>query len=317
MADDNYTDILPAAAHFQAATRQRLDKTLALLLPEFSRSRLQTLIGNGRVLVDGVPCRQPAKKIAVGQRLSVNLNDLPPADDRCLPEAIPLDICHEDDHLIVINKPPGLVTHPGHGNREGTLQSALLNHHPAADGLPRGGLVHRLDKETSGLIVAAKTSIAQRRLIRQFESRTIGREYLALVHGNPTGTGVIDKPIGKDRQNPIRMTIRTGGKEATTLFSVIDRWPGFALLRCRLKTGRTHQIRVHLENQGLPIVGDPTYRRGARPTPQLAAARQMLHAATLRLSHPHTDEPCEWSRPPPPDMQAVLRQLSGENSDGI
>ncbi len=273
---------------------------------------LQELIAAGGVLLGGQPCLRPSQKITPGCEIGLNqdlLVSMEPANEDCVAEAIALDIIYEDEWLLVVNKAAGLVTHPGHGNRHGTLQSGLLHHHSAATALVRGGIVHRLDKDTSGLLAVAKTIPAQRKLIAQFKTRAIGREYLALVHGTPPPTGAIERPIRRHPQDPLRMAVGKEGKEALTYFHKEQQWRGFALLRCRLETGRTHQIRVHLEHDGFPIVGDKVYRRRAVPLPFLAP-RQMLHATQLRLLHPHSNEECRWDCPPPPDMQEIMTQLS-------
>lgn len=288
---------------------------MALVLPAHSRALLQQLIGAGGVLLNGQVCTRAAQKI--GNRDEVAVDDAmlaalqPAADEECPPEAMALDIVHEDEALLVINKPPGVVTHPGHGNRRGTLQGGLLHHHADAAALIRAGIVHRLDKDTSGLLAVAKTAAAQRRLISQFKSRSIGREYAALVHGDPPATGEIRRPIRRHRHDPLRMAVAAGGKEAVTHFVCRRKWRGYALLACNLMTGRTHQIRVHLEHSGYPIVGDRVYRRHA-PPPLPLARRQMLHAAVLRLQHPLSGAPCEWRCELPPDMQAVLAALEAQ-----
>ena len=293
----------------------RLDKFLAQTHPHLSRALLQQLIRGGGVRVDGAPCTRAAQRVpprgevAVDARLLAALQ--PDAAATCEAEEMPLDIIYEDDTLLVLNKVAGQVVHPGHGNRRGTLQSGLLHHHAGASALVRAGIVHRLDKDTSGLLAVAKTAQAQRHLIAQFKSRQIGREYLALVHGSPPPTGVISRPLRRDRQNPTRMAVAAGGKEAQTHFVRRRQWRGFALLSCTLHTGRTHQIRVHLEHSGYPVVGDKTYRRRATPLP-LPCPRQMLHATKLHLTHPRSKELCEWHAPMPADMQAVVDALDGD-----
>ena len=279
-----------------------------MLWCEHSRVVMQNLIKDGRVCVDDVVCRRAAQTITAGQWLSVDLSAVATPTTDCAAEDIALDIVHEDAALIIVNKPAGMVVHPGHGNSTGTLMAALLHHHTGAVNLVRGGIVHRLDKGTSGLLAAAKTPRAQNNLIAQFKRRDIGREYLALVHGEPPATGVINLPLGRDRRAPTRMAARFAGKESITRFSVEKRWNGFALLRCRLETGRTHQIRVHLEHNGYPLVGDPIYRRRARPS-GLSIQRQALHATLLRLCHPANGEQRQWQAPPPPDMLQAIREL--------
>ena len=277
---------------------------------------MKTLIVDGQVCVDGAVCLRAAQPVGAGQVVGVNLAALPEAvgTDRCEPENIPLDVVYEDAQIMVINKAAGMVTHPGVHNAHGTLQSGLLFYHAAAAGLPRGGLAHRLDKNTSGLLVAAKTRAAQSRIVEQFKTRSIGRRYWALVVGAPPPTGVIAQPLERDRKNPKRMAVRADGKEAITRYRVVRQWRGFGMLECVLETGRTHQIRAHLEHAGYPIVGDLVYR--ARPRlHSLGARRQMLHAHTLRLLHPADGSPREWSCPIPPDMQSVIDRLNAEFSN--
>ena len=282
---------------------------MAMLWPEYSRTAIQKSIKNGEVRLDGIVCCRSSQPVVAGQRLQAVFSQPPPSND-CAPEALALDIVYEDNSLLVINKPAGLVCHPGHGNRQGTLQAGLLHHFALAKELPRGGLVHRLDKDTSGLLVAAKTPQAQRRLIAQFKQRTIRRIYLALVQGTPPPTGRVDLPIGRHRHQPTKMAVRTNGKPAVTRFVVEKQWRNFAFLRCFLETGRTHQIRVHLAHKGYPIVGDRLYAAGRKvPATIPDIARQALHAVCLQLLHPSNGELCEWECPPPADMTAAMRQL--------
>lgn len=287
----------------------RLDAALAALFPHRSRASWQKCIVEGGVRIGGEECRRAACKLRGGEEMAVCIGeDNAAADDDCAPEDIALDIVYEDDDIAVINKPPGLVVHPGRGNKAGTMQAALLFRRPAAALLIRAGIVHRLDKDTSGLLVAANNRRAQRRLGEQFQRRTAGREYLALVFGEPPQTGVIDRPLGRSRRDHTKMTVTDGGRAAITRFAVERRWRGLALLRCFLQTGRTHQIRAHLEYVGYPLAGDAAYRKRARPLP-FAVPRQMLHAETLRLVHPGNGETRKWQQPPPPDMLDVLSQL--------
>lgn len=265
--------------------------------------------------VDGAPCARPAARLAAACAVEVRADALAAlaaarrADENCAAEAMALDIVHEDSSLLVLNKPAGLVVHPGSGNRSGTLLGGLLHHHAGAAALARGGIVHRLDKDTSGLMVVAKTAAAQRDLIGQFKSRACRREYLALVCGSPPPTGEVALPIGRHRQQRARMAVAASGRAAATSFVCAQRWRGFALLRCRLHSGRTHQIRVHLEHQGFPVAGDRVYNRRARPLP-FAAARQLLHAATLALRHPDSGAACRWESPLPADMEAAVAALN-------
>ena len=261
-------------------------------------------------MVGGETCARASMKMRGGEELALrdggeneNRND-----DSCAPEDIALNVVYEDDDITVINKPPGLVVHPGRGNRSGTMQSALLFRRPEVASLPRAGIVHRLDKDTSGLMVTANNIRAQQSLTLQFQQRTAGREYLALVFGEPPQTGVIDRPLARSRRDHTKMAVREGGRNALTRYAVQKRWRGLALLRCYLETGRTHQIRAHLEHAGFPLAGDAAYRKRARALP-FDLPRQMLHAETLRLQHPASGDAREWKQQPPPDMQKVLAQL--------
>lgn len=288
-----------------SASADRLDKALAGLFPGHPRAAWKTLIESGAVQVGGATARA-ARAPGHGAEIAVDFSAMPsrPPDD-CEAEDLPLDIVHEDGDIIVVDKPAGMVTHPGAGSRHGTLQAALLFHHPAAAAMPRAGIVHRLDKGTSGLLVAAKHEAARLALIAQFKSRTIRRQYLAIVHGCPPATGLVDRPLAP--RAPGKMAVRHGGKEALTRYAVLKQWPAFALLRCWLETGRTHQIRAHLEHAGHPVAGDPDYRRRARALP-FRMDRQALHAESLHLVHPGSG-PGEFRAEPPADIQAALQAL--------
>jgi 23S rRNA pseudouridine1911/1915/1917 synthase len=222
-----------------------------------------------------------------------------------------LRIVHEDVHVLVINKPAGLIVHPGAGNPDGTLLNGLLAHEPALRKVPRAGIVHRLDKDTSGLMVVAKNVSAQAHLARQLAERTVKRTYLALVHGTPPPQGLIDAPIGRDPKLRTRMAVVNGGREARTHFKVLERFDAgrgaAALVECQLETGRTHQIRVHLQHIKHPLVGDPVYRRGAREN--LPFPRQALHATALEFDHPKTGKTMHWKAPLPTDMKQLLAKL--------
>jgi 23S rRNA pseudouridine1911/1915/1917 synthase len=240
------------------------------------------------------------------------------ADDSVGAEALPLDIVHQDRELLVLNKPAGLVVHPGAGNRAHTLQNALLAHDPALARVPRAGLVHRLDKETSGLLIVARTPQTHTRLVAQLAAREIHREYLALVLGEPTGGGRIEQPIGRHRSQRTRMAVRGDGREAITHYRIEERFRAHTLLRVQLETGRTHQIRVHLSHAGFPLVGDPVYggrrRLVAGEADELNALlrtfqRQALHAQRLRLAHPSTERALEFEAPLPADFQSLLKAL--------
>ncbi|MDR2838973.1 MAG: RluA family pseudouridine synthase, partial [Azonexus sp.] len=227
-----------------------------------------------------------------------------------LPEDIPLDILFEDAALLVINKPAGLVVHPGSGNRNGTLMNALLHHVPGIEAIPRAGIVHRLDKDTSGLLVVAKTLAAQTDLVRQLQARTVRRIYLALAAGVVKHSGSVDAPIGRHPAQRVKMAVvpeSRGGKAAKTRFRVLETFAHCALLECSLETGRTHQIRVHLASIGHPLVGDPVYGRAKANLPDFP--RQALHAARLGLVHPASGQEMLWETPLPPDMSELLETL--------
>ena len=291
----------------------RLDQALVKFFPEYSRSRLQEWIAQRQVKVDG-EFATTRQKVWGGEKLEV----LPlshPAEQPYQAENIALDIVYEDDALLVINKPVGLVVHPGSGNWEGTLLNALLHHAPQLASVPRAGIVHRLDKNTSGLLVVAKTVAAQTALVRQLEARSVHREYLALVHGELARDGKVDAPIGRHPSQRIKMAVVESGKTAVTHYHIENRFPSCTLLRCRLETGRTHQIRVHMARIGHPLVGDRVYLKGPqRCVPQLRALlngfpRQALHATRLALEHPVSGEWMEWNAPLPQDMQQLLHQI--------
>ena len=291
----------------------RLDQALAKLLPEYSRSRLQEWITGKLVKVDGT-FASTRQKVWGGEKVEV-LPQLHPAEQPYQAEDIALDILYEDDALLVINKPVGLVVHPGSGNWEGTLLNALLHYAPHLSEVPRAGIVHRLDKDTSGLLVVAKTIIAQTDLVRQLQARTVKREYLALVYGELRNTGKVDEPIGRHPANRIKMAVTESGKPAVTHFHVEESFPSCTLLRCRLETGRTHQIRVHLAHLKHPLVGDSMYLKGAQKcVPELRELlngfpRQALHATRLALVHPVSGEVMEWHAPLPVDICDLLKQI--------
>ena len=308
LAESDWEDAFcaPLAARVPAALAGlRLDQALARMFPQYSRNRLQTWLKAGHILVDGVHLERSSKTIG-GERIEL----APPlAPDAALPAAqrMPLDIVFEDDDLIVVNKPAGLVVHPGAGNQDRTLMNALLAHARALRQVPRAGIVHRLDKDTSGLLVVAKNLSAQARLAAQLAERSVKRTYLVLVHGDPPARGAIDAPSGRDTRVRTRMTVTQRGKQARTNYRVLERFGHAALLECKLETGRTHQIRVHLQHIRHPVVGDPVYRRGTRegvPFP-----RQALHAAALELTHPRSGKPVGWSAPLPADMKKLLATL--------
>jgi 23S rRNA pseudouridine1911/1915/1917 synthase len=288
-------------------------------LPQYSRARIQRWIRDGRVQLAGAagPLR-PSGRVSGGERVTLVAEF--EADAALQPEALPLAIVFEDAALIVLDKPPGLVVHPGAGNRRHTLQQALLAHDARLARVPRAGLVHRLDKDTSGLMVVARTPEAHTRLVAALQARTIRREYLALCIGVLTGGGTVDEPIGRHRQLRTRMSVRADGRDAVTHYRIEERFRAHTLLRVRLETGRTHQIRVHLAHLGFPLVGDPVYggrrRLVAAATPAVNAAlqafrRQALHATRLAFEHPLDGRPLDFSAPPPADMLALLAVLRG------
>ena len=291
----------------------RLDQALAKLLPEYSRGRLQEWIVCQKVKVDG-EFAISKQKVWGGEILEVS-PQLHSSEQPYLAENIALDIIYEDDALLVINKPVGLVVHPGSGNWQGTLLNALLHYAPQLADVPRAGIVHRLDKDTSGLMVVAKTLIAQTALVRQLEERSVKREYLALVHGELAHGGMIDLPIGRHPSQRVKMAVVEDGKPAVTHYQVEIKFPSCTLLRCRLETGRTHQIRVHLSHLKFPLVGDSVYIKGAQKcVPQLRELlnnfpRQALHATRLALTHPVSGEVMEWHVQMPQDMQQLLRDI--------
>jgi 23S rRNA pseudouridine1911/1915/1917 synthase len=303
---------------------QRLDRWLVALAPEFSRSHLQQLIATGLVCCDGLVQSSASRRVVAGQFVEIELR--PTAQSTAFrPEPVPLDIVHEDEHLMVLNKPAGLVVHPAAGNWSGTLLNGLLAHHAGAALLPRAGIVHRLDKDTSGLMVVAKTLVAQTALVRAIAAHEVRREYLALAHGrHMLGTEAITQPIGRDPVSRIRMAVVASGKPARTdaqclavaSVGVDTQVPGMSAPAaaivsawcCRLHTGRTHQIRVHLASIGHPLVGDPIY--GGRTL--LGLQRQALHAARLAFTHPVEGGWRVFSAALPPDLALAWRQVAGE-----
>ncbi len=301
----------------------RLDKALAELFPAFSRAFLQKCIRRGRVSVDGAAAR-PRDLVAGGEQVAFEFapDDATdtPADATLAGEDLPLTVLHDDDALLVLDKPVGMVVHPGAGRAGGTLMNALVFRYPALRFLPRAGIVHRLDKDTSGLLVVAKTRAAHKSLVEQLQARTIRREYLCLVHGAVISGGCVDAPIGRHPRDRKRMAVVAGGREAVTHYRVRERFQNHTLLSVRLETGRTHQIRVHLAHIHYPVVGDATYSRRRRPPPADAAVckalrdfdHQALHACRLALTHPTTGERCEWRSEPPPDLRALLDLLSAQ-----
>lgn len=297
---------------------KRLDQALAVLFQDFSRSRLQQWIREGQVQVDDRVIR-PKDKVYAGQRVSLNASLSPEGEWEA--QDIPLDIIYEDKHLLVINKPAGLVVHPAAGNYSGTMLNALLHHVPGLENLPRAGIVHRLDKETSGLLVVAKDLSTHKELVAQLQAREFEREYLAIVVGVMTSGGTVEAPVGRHPVQRKRMAVVERGKPAVTHYRVVERFRAHSLIRVNLETGRTHQIRVHMAYVHFPLVGDPVYGgrfklpRGC--SSELADAlrnfrRQALHAARLGIIHPQTGEHLEWVASLPEDMQALLDILRAD-----
>jgi 23S rRNA pseudouridine1911/1915/1917 synthase len=285
----------------------RLDQALARLFPQYSRNRLQAWLRSGHIRIDGASpdARHP---VAGGER--VVLTPPPPPAEVPQAQRMPLKIVHEDAALIVLDKPAGLVVHPGAGQPDRTLLNALLAHAPRLAGVPRAGIVHRLDKDTSGLLVVAKTVEAQASLVKQLADRTMRRVYLALVQGDPPASGTIDAPVGRDVRARTRMAVTHRGKPARTAYRVLERFGSAALVECRLETGRTHQIRVHFQHIRHPLVGDTVYRRGTRHG--LEFPRQALHATELSLVHPQSGKTTTWHAPLPPDMKKLLKRLQDD-----
>ena len=290
------------------AAGERLDSFLAARLPGLTRSAAARLIETGQVLVDGKPARKSAKR-AGGETVEVTLPDPEPAD--ALPQDIPLDVVYEDNDVIVVNKPSGLVVHPAPGHPDGTLVNALLHHCGGSlsgvGGELRPGIVHRIDRDTSGLIIAAKNDAAHQALAAQLADHTLARTYEAVAAGSfREDAGTVDAPIGRCLSDRKKMAVVPNGKRAVTHWEVLERFPGYTYVRCRLETGRTHQIRVHMAHLGHPIYGDTVYG-GKKPVPGLTG--QCLHAVGLRFVHPRTGETVELSCPLSGEFQALLEKL--------
>jgi 23S rRNA pseudouridine1911/1915/1917 synthase len=299
----------------------RFDAVLAKLFPEHSRSRLQGWLKDGLIRLDGAEV-EAKRKVYGGERIEFAAAPVPFARDAAagfaggitsadLAEDIALAVVFEDEALIVIDKPAGLVVHPGNGNASGTLLNALLHHAPQLAGIPRAGIVHRLDKDTSGLLVVAKTLTAQTDLVRQMQARSVRRHYLALALGTVERDGTVDAPLGRHAVQRTKMAIvRAGGKEARTHYAVLERFARATLLECRLETGRTHQIRVHLASIKHPLAGDPVYGKSKSGDARLDAfPRQALHAWKLALRHPATAGEMAWESPLPADFAQLLESL--------
>ncbi|MFY0992101.1 23S rRNA pseudouridine(1911/1915/1917) synthase RluD [Halomonas sp. C05BenzN] len=293
----------------------RLDQAAAELFADFSRERLKGWIKAGALTVDGSPAR-PRDKVHGGEQLYLlaEIED----DTRFEPEDIPLEVVFEDDEVLVIDKPAGLVVHPAAGNPDGTLLNALLHHCPALAGVPRAGIVHRLDKDTTGLMVVAKTLAAQTSLVEQLQARTVSREYDAVSVGVMTAGGTLDAPIGRHPRDRKRQAVNASGKPAVTHYRVVERFRAHTHVRCRLETGRTHQIRVHLAHLRFPLVGDPVYGGRLKLPPGASEElktllrefpRQALHARKLAFVHPASGERMAFRAPLPDDMLMLLDYL--------
>ena len=302
---------------------ERLDKVLARLMPSVSRARLQTWIEQGAVAVNGITVEKIRAKVAAGDEIEV-MEQPSPEELAFKPVAMNLDIVYEDDEILVVNKPAGLVVHPAAGHWDDTLLNGLLARNPELKTLPRAGIVHRLDRDTTGLMVVAKTLESQTDLIRQLQARTVKREYWAIVHGQAPEAGFIEEPIMRDPRSPMRFCVGNGprAKEAKTHVRCVDvgNVPGVgqtpltvSWVACRLDTGRTHQIRVHMQWAGLPLVGDPVYKgkMGKLPAdcPLTIMKRQALHASRLGLVHPKTKENMQWFVPAPQDLTALMESV--------
>ena len=298
---------------------QRLDQTLAELFPDYSRSRLKTWIEEDLVLLDGKVANVPRKKVYGGEQvqISVEVED----ETHFEPENLPLNIVYEDEHILVINKPKDFVVHPGAGNPRGTVLNALLYHYPKISEVPRAGIVHRLDKDTTGLMVIAKTIPAQTQLVRDLQQRKITREYEAVAFGIMTKGGTVDEPMARHPTKRTAMAVHPLGKPAVTHYRIMEHFRNYTRLRLRLETGRTHQIRVHMAHIAHPLLGDQTY--GGRPRPPKNASeefmavlrnfqRQALHAIMLRLEHPITGELMEWYAPLPEDFVELITALKAD-----
>ncbi len=289
---------------------------MAELFPDYSRTRIKEWIQAGWVYIDGVVSIKPREKVLEGQEIQVEATLV--EETKAEAQAIDLDIVYEDDHIIVINKQAGLVVHPGAGNQDGTLMNALLHHCPNIELVPRAGIVHRLDKDTTGLMVVAKTVEAQTHLVAALQAREITREYEAIVQGTLISGGTVDEPIDRHPTKRTHMAVVHTGKPAMTHYRVAEKFRAHTRLRLRLESGRTHQIRVHMSHIGHTLVGDPVY--GGRPRPPKGATpeffetymgfkRQALHAIRLELAHPHTCEIMSWQAPVPEDMAILTKAL--------
>lgn len=298
---------------------QRLDQAVAEMFPDYSRSRIKEWILDNRVQVNGKVINKPKEKVLGGEQILVDA--LIEEDSRWEPQDIPLNVVYEDEDIIVINKPRGLVVHPGAGNPDGTVLNALLFHYPEIGDVPRAGIVHRLDKDTTGLMVIARTVPAQTRLVESLQLREITREYEAVAIGRMTAGGIVDEPISRHPVKRTHMSVHPMGKPALTRYRVMEHFRAHTRLRLRLESGRTHQIRVHMAHINHPLIGDPLY--GGRPRPLKGASdeffqvmrkfdRQALHATMLKLYHPISGIEMQWRAELPDDMVQLINVLKAD-----
>jgi len=319
MSEEILTATIPS--HF---ARQRLDAALAELFPDYSRSRIQQWIKTGKVLLDGEVPKGKAKLLG-DEQVEIHV-EAEPLDDSCYAQDIPLDIIYQDEEIIVVNKPVGMVVHPAAGHKDGTMQNALLHFDEHLNEVPRSGIVHRLDKDTSGLLVVARNIKSHKNLVAQLQARTVHREYQAIVLGVMTAGGTVNEPIGRHPRDRKRMAVRLDAKEAITHYRVSERYRGHTRIKVNLETGRTHQIRVHMSHINYPLVGDPVYGgrvmlpRGASEELKTALKsfkRQALHAARLGLLHPATQQTVHFDAPLPDDMKQLIEVLRADIEDDM
>ena len=317
MREENFTLIVP-----EQHAGKRLDQVLARLCPQHSRSRLQAWIRNGFVSVDGASLKQK-DTVHGGQSIKVRAQ-VEDRSEKWIKQEIPVNVIHEDEAIIIINKEPGIVVHPGAGNPDRTLVNALLFHCPELAQVPRAGIVQRLDKDTSGIMVVAKSLQVHTRLVKDLHDRKITREYRAVVHGHLISGGKITAAIGRHRSLRTRMTVTDKGKTATTHYRIVKKYPACTDIKLSLETGRTHQIRVHLAHLGYPIIGDPAYGGRKRFPKNVSAtlrvkiaafSRQALHAIRLELLHPLTDERLAWSAPLAADIEELLAAIRHDSNE--
>lgn len=302
---------------------KRIDQVIAQMLTDYSRARIQGWILSGNILVNGAQVK-PRDKISGGEQ--VDLKVVVEVAGAWEAEDIPLSIAHLDEDLIIVNKPIGLVVHPGAGVKDGTLVNALLHHYPELAALPRAGIIHRLDKNTSGLLIVARSIRAHTKLVKMMARREIHRIYIAIVNGVMTSGGTVDAPLARHHFHRLKRAVVESGKEAITHFRILERFQLHTLIQCELETGRTHQIRVHMAHIGFPILGDMVYGSNSKLPAQLSDdekqtikrfKRQALHATQLHFDHPITEEPLVFDCPMPADMQALLTLLRKEPDDQV